>query len=316
MILVIGGLNGFIGSNVTEALVNLGYDCVVTKHSNSEVPPFLANHIGNRVVAEQADATSISDLRKLGDKHKIDGIVNVAGGFTISRGGPVQLVRGYFSMLDSVFTVAQEWNVKRVMFSSTLGVYFGLGGQLFTENDAISIQSFHPIIAVQKMVEIAASEFTKETGINTVCARLGGMFGPWQDPEAAGLPGRLIHAAAGGKEPDLTGVFAGNADDTQDFVYVKDLAKAIALLQTSERAKELTYNVGTGVMHSNAELVKAIQRVLPDFTVELPPGNWPGPPLPQMDVKNLQRDTDFSPQYDLESATRSYLDWLTSGNKR
>ena len=82
MILVIGGLNGFVGSNTTEALVNLGKDCVVTKHKDTEVPEFLQRHIDNhRVIVEQADATSIDDLRRIGEKHNIDGIVNVAGGF-------------------------------------------------------------------------------------------------------------------------------------------------------------------------------------------------------------------------------------------
>ncbi|TMI63310.1 NAD-dependent epimerase/dehydratase family protein [Candidatus Bathyarchaeota archaeon] len=82
MILVIGGLNGFIGSNTTEALVDLGQDCVVTRHKNTDVPGFLQKHIDHhRVFIEPADSTSIADLRKIGQKHQIEGIVNVAGGF-------------------------------------------------------------------------------------------------------------------------------------------------------------------------------------------------------------------------------------------
>src|SRR5206468_4681397 len=82
MILVVGGLNGFIGSNTTEALVEQGHDCVVTRHENTEIPRFLQKQIDHRhVIIEPADSTSVADLRKIGEKHKIDGIVNVAGGF-------------------------------------------------------------------------------------------------------------------------------------------------------------------------------------------------------------------------------------------
>src|SRR5213596_2661156 len=82
MILVVGGLNGFIGSNTTEALVEQGHDCVVTRHESTEIPRFLQKHIDDhRVVIEPADATSTEDLRKIGEKHGIDGIVNVGGGF-------------------------------------------------------------------------------------------------------------------------------------------------------------------------------------------------------------------------------------------
>ena len=79
MILVVGGLNGFIGSNTTEALVEQGHDCVVTRHENTEIPRFLQKQIDHRhVIIEPADSTSVADLRKIGEKHKIDGIVNVA----------------------------------------------------------------------------------------------------------------------------------------------------------------------------------------------------------------------------------------------
>src|SRR6058998_4381417 len=110
MILVIGGLNGFVGSNTTEALVNLGKDCVVTRHKDTEVPGFLQKHIDNRrVIVEQADATSIDDLRRIGEKHNIDGIVNVAGGFkTLEPKGPMPGLRRYFSMLDATLRLAEE----------------------------------------------------------------------------------------------------------------------------------------------------------------------------------------------------------------
>jgi nucleoside-diphosphate-sugar epimerase len=66
MILVVGGLNGFIGSNTTEALVEQGQDCVVTRHKNTEVPRFLQKHIDHRhVIIESADSTSIAELRKM-----------------------------------------------------------------------------------------------------------------------------------------------------------------------------------------------------------------------------------------------------------
>jgi nucleoside-diphosphate-sugar epimerase len=99
MILVISGLNGFIGSNTTEALRNLVKNCVVTRHENTEIPGFLQKHIDHkRVFIEAADATSISDLRKIGEKHKIDGIVNIAGGFA-SGEGPLRGLKGSYLLV-------------------------------------------------------------------------------------------------------------------------------------------------------------------------------------------------------------------------
>src|SRR5713101_3178480 len=147
MNLVIGGLNGFVGSNTTEALVNLGQECVVTRHKDTDVPRFLQKHIDDHHVhVEPGDATSIDDLRRIGEKYKIDGIVNVAGGFkTLEPKGPVPGLRGYFSMLDATFRLAQEWKVKRVTFSSTGGMYLGLQGTV-NEDASISLPSMFPIL--------------------------------------------------------------------------------------------------------------------------------------------------------------------------
>jgi UDP-glucose 4-epimerase len=316
LILVIGGLHGFVGSNTTEALVDQGQVCVVTRHKNTEIPRFLEKHIGHRVFVESADATSADDLHRIGEKHRIDGIVNVAGGFSPATQGPIPLIRGYFDMLSATLKVADEWTVNRVLFSSTLAVYFGLDGGPMREERPLPVPSFHSLVTAQKIVEMAASEFMNKTGISTVCARLGGMFGPWQNPEFAGLPARLVHAAVSGKPPTLGGVFAGYADDELDQPYIKDTARAIALLQTAKELPDSVYNVGSGRVTSNREVVEAVQEAVRGFKVELPPGRWPGPRLPIMDTERLRRDTSFAPKFSIKSAIRDYAGWLKSGNPK
>ncbi|HZY94140.1 MAG TPA: NAD(P)-dependent oxidoreductase [Candidatus Bathyarchaeia archaeon] len=314
MILVVGGLNGFIGSNTTEALVEQGQICVVTRHENTEIPRFLQKHIDNRhVFIEPVDSTSIADLRKIGEKHRIDGIVNVAGGFA-SGDGPVRGLKGYFDMLDATFRVAKEWKVKRVTFSSTGGMYLGLQGTA-NEESPLFLQSPFPILAYQKIVEVAADQFAKKTGISTICARLMGMYGPF-DGGQLGLASRLVHAAVTGKPANLENVFFGNADDTGDSCYIKDLARAIALVQTAEKLQYDVYNIGSGKLTSNKELVEAVKKVVPNFKVDLPPGRFPFPPMPLMETKRLHEDTGFSPKYDIRSGIQDYVDWLSAGNPK
>lgn len=314
MILVVGGLNGFVGSNTTEALAERGIDCVVTHHKNAEVPRFLQKYIDRNVFIESADATSITDLRKIGRKHKIDGVVNVAGGFTSGAKSAIPYLEGYFDMLVGIFRMAEEWNVKRVIMSSTGGVYLGLPGPV-NEEQPLPLPSFHPIIAYQKIVEVATSVFAKGSGINSVCVRLLGMFGPWQDP-AGGLAPQLVHAALSGKPAALEGVFGGCADDEVDLCYIKDVARAIALLQTAEKLSHDVYNVGSGRLTPNRELVAAIEEVVPRFKADLPPGRSPYPPLPVMKTERLRADTGFSPTFDTRSAIQNYVEWLKAGNPK
>jgi UDP-glucose 4-epimerase len=314
MILVVGGLNGWIGSNTTEALVKLGQDCVVTRHTDADVPRFLQKFIDDhRVIVESADATKLEDLRRIGEKHKIDGIVNVAGGFA-SGEGPLRGLQGYFDMLIGVFKVAHEWKVKRVTFSSTVGMYFGLQGTV-NEEQPIILPSPFPILGYQKIVEVASGEFARKTGISSVCVRLSGMYGPFQDPTQYSLPQRLVHAAVSGKPPNLENVFLSNADDEEDLIYIKDLARAIALLQTAENLQYDVYNIGTGKITPNTDLVETIKKVVPNFTANLRPGRGPFS-FPVVETKRLTADTGFSPKFSVQSGIRDYVDWLKAGNAK
>jgi len=310
MILVLGGLNGFVGSNTTEALVELGFDCVVTRHKRAEVPGFLAKELDHHVFVEDADATSLGDLQRIGKKHDIDGIVDVAGGLVPNTNSPTPRLRAYFDMLAAVFRVAEEWKVKRVLMSSSGAVYFGLSG-LVDEDHPISLQGTSGLTAHHKIVEVTMSEFAK-SGTSTACVRLLGMFGPGQDQPA--LPQRLVHAAATGKSVNLDGVYFGRGDDSVDYMYIKDVARAVAMLQTAEKLPHSVYNVCSGGLTSNSELVEAVKKAVPGFAADLPQGRSPFPSLPLLDTKRLVADTGFTRRFDTQSAVQDYVDWLRAGN--
>ena len=318
--LVVGGLNGFVGSNTTEAIVQLGRDCVVTQHKRTEIPRFLEKYLGRQVFVEPADTTSTEDLKRIGEKYKIEGIVNVGGGFR-TPGEKTQMSRlnGYIQMLDATFRMAEKWKVKRVTFSSTGGMYLGLSGTV-DEATPIFLQSPIPglpgILQYQKIVELAAQEFATATGVSSICVRLMGFWGPFQDTDQGALANRLAHAAVSGKPVDLNDAFFTFQDDEVDSLYIKDLARAIALLHTAEKLQHSVYNIGSGRATPNRELVESVKKAVPGFDVNLPPGRFPFPPLPTMEVKRLHDDTGFTPKFDTQSAIQDYVNWLKAGNPK
>src|SRR3989442_10007242 len=94
------------------------------------------------------------------------------------------------------------------------------------------------------------------------------------------------------------------------------MARAIALLQTAEKLQYDLYNIGSGKPTPNHELLAEIKRAVPNFTVNLPPGRFPFPPLPLMETKRLEADTGFSPEFDTRSGVQDYVAWLKAGNPR
>jgi UDP-glucose 4-epimerase len=109
-----------------------------------------------------------------------------------------------------------------------------------------------------------------------------------------------------------------HADNGTDLCYVKDCADAIARLQLATTLNHRTYNVATGRVTTNAELVAAIRTVVPDVRVELPSGRDPHGAADDtyLDIARIRKDVGYQPAYDTERAVADYVGWLRAGNER
>ncbi len=317
MILVTGGL-GFIGSHTVQALLDAGEECVLVQRSHAEAP---AGRFGAPVAIEKADATDLEALLAIGGRHRITGIVHLAGSmpWPPSSAPPVQAARRSLGSLFNIIQVAQEWGVRRVALASTIGVYGGAKDPFegpLTEDMPLSMTAPHLIPTFKKVSELLGGHLANATGIEVVNLRISGTWGPLgHNPDPFFPAPQLIHAAAHGRAPDLSGVGGRmHAEDSLDLCYVKDTGRAIALLQLAERLNHQTYNVASGHATTNAEVAAAIRRVVPDAQVDLPGGGetrqaW-------LDITRLRDDTGFEPAWDTERAAADYIGWLRAGNER
>lgn len=315
MILVTGGL-GFIGSHTVRALLDLGEGCVLVQRRAGEVPAELADA---QVVVEQADITDLSALRDIGTRHKITGIVHLAGSMPWPPGPdePVEATRKAIGGLLNVFEVAQAWGVERVGVASTIGVYGGVTAEgALNEELPLPMTSGHVIHAFKKIGELLADHLAGVTGVEIVNYRISAIWGPRGRAADPFFPApQLVHAAARGTTPDLASLrFPAYADDTVDLCYVKDCGRAIALLQLADQLNHRTYNVASGRATANAEVIAAIRKVVPDARIELPAGGTGHHNY--LDITRIREDTGYQPVYDTERAAADYLAWLRAGNER
>jgi nucleoside-diphosphate-sugar epimerase len=95
MILITGGL-GFIGSHTTRAMLDLGESCLLVQRRAAAVPDAFAGEAGRRVFVEQADITDRPAFLEIGKRHKITGIVHLAGSVPWPPGGPLGRVASPF----------------------------------------------------------------------------------------------------------------------------------------------------------------------------------------------------------------------------
>jgi UDP-glucose 4-epimerase len=322
MILITGGL-GFIGTHTARALLDLGESCVLAQRRTEALPGAFAQEAGARVLVERVDITDRERFLQIGRRHRITGIVHLAGSvpWPPAADEPVAGARRAIDSLLNVVEAAGDWGVRRVGVASTIGVYGGVDAQSPLHEDLpLPMTSGHVIPAFKKVGELLSDHLAGATGVEIVNLRISAIWGPLGRPTSVFFPApQLVHAAARGRAPDLSTLHGpAYADNGGDLCYARDCGRAIALLQVTEKLSHRTYNVASGRVTTNGELVAAIREVVPGARIDLPGGRDPDGPATDihLDVTRIHRDTGYRPAYDTGRAVADYLDWLRAGNER
>lgn len=311
--LITGGL-GFIGLHTARAMLDLGEDVVLTQYRVSREPDFIKDELGRRVKVEQLDVTDRSRLDEIGRTHRIDRILHLAVpglGALSPRDDFLVNTTGLINILEA----GREWGVERLGLGSSLAVYQNARGEdgVNREDQRLALTGGGATGTWKKTFEIIGSHYAERTGLGMVNLRIAAIYGPLYH-SMSNLPSRLVHAAVAGQPPVLAG--DTYAEDGVDLTYVKDCGRGLALLMLADRLQHQTYNVASGRATTPAELVAAVQSVVPEFDGSfLREGTAPGSPGPTYcDIARITSDTDYQPEYTVEEAIADYVAWLCAGN--
>ena len=276
-ILVTGG-TGYIGSHTIVELINHGYDVVaVDNFSNSKpiVLDKLKQITGQDIKFYELDVCDKEKLRQVFKENKIDAVIHFAGFKAVGESVAKPLMY-YRNNLDSTLTLLEvmlEFNVKKIVFSSSATVY-GDPEELPIKETA-RLSTTNPYGTTKLYIEgILKDLYNADNNFsiavlryfNPVGAHSSGLLG--EDPN--GIPNNLMPyiVKVANKELDHLNVF-GNDYDTpdgtgvRDYIHVVDLALGhISALEYIDKHTGIDYyNLGTGEGYSVLEIVSAFKNV-------------------------------------------------------
>jgi nucleoside-diphosphate-sugar epimerase len=308
MTTLITGL-GLVGTSYAQHALKRGENVVF--YDMAPRKDFLARKLGSaEVPVVQGDVRDLPSLIETMQKYKVDKVLHTAGLIGGKVAQPVYAgmqinVMGTINVAEAV----RLTGVKRLMQISTMGIY----DRRF-EGDTPLDEAFHrgpgeaygnSKVAKELMVEAYQRLF----GFELIIVRLANVYGV----------GHFAGGSGGGEMVQnllQTGIKGGvvkiNQETARDFeyIYYKDLGRALDKAATVPLSAPTTLNIGTGVVIKFDDLIGTAEKLLPKLQVELIPGKPPRSSKQPMDVTRAKKLLGFQTEYDLETGFKDYIEEL------
>ena len=306
--ILVTGADGFIGSHLTEMLLEQGYDVKALSYYNS------FNNWGwleglkhpklEVMTGDVRDAHFCKHITK-----DIDIIFHLAALIAIpySYVAPDSYVDTNIKGTLNICQAAKENNVKRVIVTSTSEVYGTAKYVPIDENHPKQPQS--PYSATKIGADSMALSFYNAFDVPVVVARPFNTYGPRQSARAI-IPTIITQIASGVNKIKL-----GDLSPTRDFNYVKDIAKGFIELSKCDEAIGQEVNICSNfeismkdtleliakLMNSDVKFITDQQRIRPEKSEVF--RLWG-------DNSKINELTGFYPSYSIEEGLTETIQWF------
>jgi len=277
-ILITGGL-GYIGSHTCVELINESHEIVIIdnlSNSKEDVLNNLEQITDKKIKLYKCDLKEKEKIEEIFKEHEFDAVIHFAGYKAVGESVEKPLMYYENNLISTInlLRVMKEYDVKKIIFSSTATVY-GEPEKSPIDEDFETGRTESTYATTKYMIErilkdLYRSDNSWSIGIlryfNPIGAHESGLIG--EDPQ--GIPNNLmpyIMKVASGKLEVLS-IFGDDYETkdgtgVRDYIHVVDLAKGHvkALDKINEKPGVYIYNLGTGKGCSVLDVVNTFERV-------------------------------------------------------
>ena len=309
--ILVTGAEGFIGSHLTELLVNEGYDVRAMVQYNSFnswgwIDTF-DEEIKNKLDIFLGDVRDPNGVRvALKD---CDAVFHLAALIAIpySYHSPDMYVDTNIKGTLNILQAAKDLNLKRILVTSTSEVYGTAKYVPIDENHPYQGQS--PYSASKIGADRLAESFYRSFDLPVTIVRPFNTYGPRQSARAV-IPTIITQLLAGKKEIKL-----GSLNPTRDFNYVKDTARGFLEIYKSDKTIGEEINIATQSEVSIGDLAdELIRQINPEAKIvcddiRVRPDNSEVERLLGCNEK-IKALTNWTPKYTLQEGLKETIEFL------
>ena len=307
-VFLVGGGAGFIGSNLCEAILEMGYtvrcldDLSTGKYENIE--PFTKNERFTFIKGDIRELETCMEAAK-----GVDYVLNQAAWGSVPRSIEMPLlyeeinIRGTLNMMEA----ARQNKVKKFVYASSSSVYGD--HPVLPKKEGQEGKVLSPYALTKKVNEEYGRLYKVLYGLDTYGLRYFNVFGRRQDPDgayAAVIP-KFIRQLMNGEQPTIN----GDGKQSRDFTYIDNVIEANlkACLASSDAAGE-AFNIGAGGREYLIDVYYELCKALGKETEPLF-----GPPRAgdirdsNADIGKARELLGYNPEYDFAAGIALAIDW-------
>jgi len=257
-VLVTGGA-GFIGSNLTEALLQRGHFVrVLDDFSTGKMENLIFDKKYATLEITKGDICKPSSSQKA--MNNMEFVFHQAALPSVQRSVEDPKTSNAVNVGGTlnILLAAREEGVKRVIYASSSSVYGDTPS--LPKHEEMPSDPLSPY-ALQKYIgEQYCRLFYQLYGLETISLRYFNIFGPKQDPNSiysAVIP-KFIDALLQGRPP----IIFGDGEQSRDFTYIENVVHANLLAMSVEHLHGEAINIACGERTSLNQLFNVLKRIL------------------------------------------------------
>lgn len=306
--LVTGGA-GFIGSNLCEAILKMGYEVKCLDNLSNghieNIESFFENQKFEFINGDITDFDVCDEACK-----NVDYVLHQAAWGSVPRSIEMPRVyednniKGTLNMMDA----AVHNKVKKFVYASSSSVYGDSKALPKVEGREGKVLS--PYALTKKVTEMYGQMYSELYGLETVGMRYFNVFGRRQDPNgayAAVIP-KFIRSLLKDEVPKIN----GDGETSRDFTYIDNVIEAnlkAAISDSSVRGK--TYNIAVGGRVTLNELYSKITELLGKEAIQPIYGPERAGDIrhSNADISNAVNDFSYSGSIDFSTGITNAIEW-------
>ncbi len=303
-VLVTGGA-GFIGSHLVDELIIQKNQVAVVDNLSTGKKDYLPKEVD----FYQFDIADQSKIEKIFQEFRPEIVYHLAAQKDVRFSVKHPDLDAKINILGSLnlIKLSADYKIKKFIFVSSGGAIYDANDNLpFTET--AKPMPLSPYGLAKYTIDLYLEIFQKLNNLPFVSLRLANVYGPRQDPLGeAGVVAIFFNKLIKNEKPHLN----GGGLQTRDFVYVKDVVKA--LLQVSQTDVIGIYNIGTAIPTCIADLLKLQQTICgTNIEPEIKPAIAGEVMKNALSFQKAKIDFSWQPQYNLSQGLNETFNWFKS----